>query len=159
MLIVGNTLILGLFAAGVLNDLWARKYSNKLFVFTLTLSLISAFLFSQTPAHHIGISISVAFVVGFSLYAARVFGAGDGKLIIALSPLLAYEQVIWMVALSAIWGLTIGVFQMLYSGMLPKFIKQVLRLTFPQHRTYIPYTVALMMGWMSHNVLQTGSLW
>src|SRR6218665_3030537 len=75
-------------AAGSADDLRSRKIHNPLVLILLGLSLIAASFIPEIHLFNSAQSFGLAFVLGLVLFMTKVWGGGDAKLFLAVSPLL-----------------------------------------------------------------------
>lgn len=148
-------LVLLLLGAGVVSDLRERKVRNQLVVagFALGLAFI---IFMQGPTGLLvsGLSFVTAIVAVLPLYLLRVLGGGDVKLLLAASVLMNWQEVLITIFGSMIWGSLLGVLQVILKGQGKAFAHNILALAQrvkPSETAVhkIPYTVALLFGYLS----------
>lgn len=152
-------------SAAVVDDLRSKKIHNKLVLAAFALALFSQWLWGGGWA---GLSqgllaLPAALLITLPLVLLRGLGAGDMKLLMALSPLLLWSQVLWLFFYALIWGGLLGLIRAAASGQLVQLMGRTLALaTSPQGQSSnsmqtIPFSVALFFGWLSHlTFLQLG---
>lgn len=157
---------LAVLAAGVVNDLKSRKVKNWLSLSLAIACFLAAIVFNglnQGTFTTMALSFGTALGMTFPLVFARMFGAGDMKLMLAFSLASTASDVFYILIYSLIWGAILGIFQ----AVLAKQGLQLLQNTYklmtkdkPEseklHR--IPYTVALLFGWLTLQTISGGLL-
>lgn len=156
---LNNLLVLALLIAAIVSDLRFRKVANRWIVAMLALSLATQLSFHGLSSLGVVLSsMATAFVVALPLYLLKMFGGGDFKLLLALSPLLAWKAIITIVAMSFIWGALLGVFRVVLSGEGRQFISNLQGLfqgVRPKSSSLhmIPFTVAFFFGFLTQLTL------
>ena len=150
--LVVPTLIL---LAGVVDDLKTRKVHNRLVLILMGLALSSS-LITWGPHGFVFALIGglVAIAIGVPLTISGIIGAGDMKIIVAFGLSTSWTAVLWVYIYSLIWGALLGVFRALLRGEgRVLFAKTFSFATFqkgtPLPLQKIPYTVALLFGWLT----------
>lgn len=93
---------------------------------------------------------SIAFFIALApLVYFKVFGAGDIKLLTALSLFITVPTTATVLVYSLFWGLLIGLFKILLSGDTKTFFQSFALRTQQVKSQKIPYAVAILMGWFS----------
>lgn len=160
-----NILALILLTAAVVVDLRTRKIPNNLVLASLILSVISVtyHLWSTSaypwtePFKAFGLATAIALL----LFQFKVWGGGDAKMFIAVSPLLLFAEIPIYLLACLVWGSLMGlVYAALSSGLGAMFrnISTVLlhRQGIDQkHLVKVPFSVALLLGYLSLMTLQT----
>jgi Flp pilus assembly protein protease CpaA len=148
-------LALILLFAGVADDLRSRKVHNKIIILAAVIFTLFLLIAKGPGALMIaGLSLMTAFVATLPVYMLRVFGGGDYKLLLVLSLLLSWEQVLITLAASMIWGSLLGIFQVLLKGQGKQFAHNLLaigqRVKISDEKTHkVPFTVALFFGFLT----------
>ncbi len=158
-----STLIL---LAGVVDDLRSRKVHNELVLVLAAIGAVYTFWMGGLTGLGWGLlSATCAIVVCVPLITTRVLGAGDVKLLAAFGLTVQWSSVLWVVAYSILWGALLGVFRSILRGegllLLQNTVKIASRKQVDNSQLQkIPYTVALLFGWLTHwsLVLATGGL-
>lgn len=160
--IIGASLLL----AGVIDDLRSRKIHNSLILVLLFISVVSAYVLLggrswADPLYAFGL----AFVFMIPLFGLKVWGGGDAKLFLAVSPLLIYQEMPIFLLMSFVWGALLGLLRAGLTGKL-KMMAANLGSLFLHRKApasemlvKIPFSVALFFGFLSVIVLRsTGGL-
>lgn len=155
--VVTATLIL---LTGVVDDFRSRKFHNWLFI-TCTIAALAVAIFSQ-GAWGIGLGFAGFFaglVIFLPLVLLKIIGAGDMKLMAAFGVVAGWNAVLGVAFYSLFWGAAFGVLQVLLKGEFMGMIRNIGAMTIHRgqpttelHR--IPYTAALLLGWLSYLFLQ-----
>lgn len=153
MMIAISTLIL---LAGVVDDLRSRKVHNKL-VLVLALIGAAATLFVSGPQGLLWglLAASCAIILCLPLVVTHILGAGDMKLLAAFGLTVQWNSVLWVVVYSLFWGALLGVFRSILRGEGKLLLQNTLKIAGRQNieaqtLQKIPYTVALLFGWLTH---------
>jgi prepilin peptidase CpaA len=144
--------------AGVVDDIWTRKFHNKLFIACTAIALISCLALGGIGQLGIGIlSMMTAFVVMMPMVILKVVGAGDLKLMLAFGLASNWQDVISVIFYSLLWAMVFGLVKAALDKKLVLVFKNVGNMMTKKsidsttlHR--IPYTVPLFFGWMSQLV-------
>jgi prepilin peptidase CpaA len=156
---LNNLIVLALLIAAVVSDLKFKKVENRWILLMLALSLIVQIAAHGTASFGLILSsFATAFVVALPLYLLKVFGGGDFKLLLAVSPLLHWKAIITVIALSFIWGALLGVFRVILAGeglQLAANMAGIFSRRRPQAASLhsIPFTVAILFGFLSQLTL------
>lgn len=126
-------------------DLATKKVPNWLNAVLFSTALLLSLSVYATPFPNILLSLLVATLIGFSLFAFRAVGAGDAKLLMAISPFLSSSQITEVAAQSLLWALLISFLFLLLSAV----EKRQLFLAWPK----IPHTFAILLGVLSSHQL------
>ena len=146
-------------AIAVVDDLCFKKFHNWLFI-TLTLVGVCHLIWfsSLTPWQALG-----GFVVGGALMLPLVLmgaiGAGDMKFMMCFGILLGTIMTFEVFVYALFWGALIGVLQSLFAGKISQLLANMIGFALkqrPVNGQKIPYTVAILMGWLTHH--QIGGL-
>jgi len=155
-MIVVSTLIL---LAGVVDDIRTRKVHNKL-VLILAGVGAGATLFMMGPQGLLwGLLAAVcAILLCLPLVFTKVLGAGDMKLLAAFGLTVQWQTVMWVVVYSLLWGALLGIFRSILRGEGLLLLQNTLKIAGRQNieantLQKIPYTVALLFGWLTHITL------
>lgn len=143
-----------LLIVAVIMDMLTGKFPNWLFV----LSYILGACWLVFNMDSVGVMKGILFsIIIFAVLAPLVFlnalGAGDVKLLTAFSLFVGWQTTVDTFIYSLFWGLLLGVLKILLSGE----AKNIKNLAFKKDKSKtnkIPYTVAILLGWMS--VLSVG---
>ncbi len=132
-------------------DIKTGRFPNWLFLASGITSMVVLLSSSQSPLFVATAFLSAAFL--FLVLTPLVFmgalGAGDLKLLFVFCLLTQPTTTLWVLAYSLFWGALMGVMKLALAGELLVFAQSVI-LNTPQVRNQkIPYTVALLLGWMT----------
>lgn len=131
-------------------DLRFGKFPNRLFITSALMGLV--WLGFQTDLKVFIMSVvysMIFFVVLAPLVYFKVFGAGDIKLLTALSLFITVPITATVLVYSLFWGLLIGLLKILLSGDLKTFTQSFVLRTKQVKSQKIPYAVAILLGWFS----------
>lgn len=155
-----NILALLLLAVGVADDLRSRKVHNQIIIFGLIVSLIYLFAFEGFSGALAGlISAMTALVAILPMYLIRALGGGDVKLFVVTAFLMPWQGVLISLFASLVWGSLLGILQILLKGEFKILVTNLTSLFLrvrPQEQNLhkIPYTVALLFGFLTQLSLQ-----
>ena len=154
------------FSAGVIDDLRSRKFHNWLFLacnfFGVSFVLLNAGL-QGLPIAALG--FLAGFLITLPLVLLKVIGAGDMKLFAAAGILTGWSPIMSVLFFALIWGAVFGVLRALISGksrLLARNLISLVNRTRQNKQTRlrgdkadlelnrIPFTVAILLGWMSY---------
>ncbi len=142
---------------GVADDLRSRKVHNSLILIFAGVSLISIPILSSWAGYAVAASsLLTAAVLSLPLFMFRMLGGGDVKLFLVFSLLVSWQAVIATLLLSILWGGVLGVMQIILKGQIKDLLLNCWSLITRKSRSSelqlhkIPYTVALLFGWLSH---------
>ncbi len=131
-------------------DLRSARFPNWLFV----TSLLAAFALKTVELGWL-LSLQQAawglafFVLLIPLVFLKAFGAGDAKLMLSFTVLTSFSTSLNVFLYSLFWGLLIGLLRMALAGQLVTFTTSYILKT-PQVKTNkIPYSFAILLGWLS----------
>lgn len=154
---------LALIGASVVDDLRSRKVHNRLVLSTFVVAILAQLLAVGLAAlPTILISFVGAFAFCLPLYLLRAVGGGDVKLIMALSPLMTWADVGWMVVFSLFWGSIFGLIMIFLRGEAASLARNLtsLALRNPVERSSLhklPYTIAILFGFLTqHSLVSKG---
>ena len=159
------------FSVGVIDDLRSRKFHNWLFLacsaFGATFVLLGVGL-QGLPVAALG--FLAGFLITLPLVLLKVIGAGDMKLFAAAGILIGWSPVISVLFFALIWGAIFGILRAALSGKLRLLAKNLVSLVTRSKQEHaeesqsaelelnrIPFTVAILLGWMSY-LAQQGHL-
>ncbi len=162
--LIAPTLIL---LVAVCTDLRARSIYNKFILVALATALINSYVFFGWAGIQTGLlGMGLAFLLTFPLFVAKIFGAGDVKLLAALGLFTSHSTIFTVIILSFIWASLIGVIYAVLNGSAKKLVSNTVGILKGLPREAIevhklPYAVAILMAWLSHIVMQQtgGRLW
>ena len=145
--------------AGVVDDLRSRKFHNWLFigcsVFAIAVAVASsgvAGLLWGTLGFTAGFAIMTPFVL------MNVIGAGDMKLMAAFGIVAGWNAVLAVAILALFWGAVFGLVRTALRGQLKVIAHNMFAIVALRERKGLelqtmPFTVAILMGWLTNLVL------
>ncbi len=145
----------GLLLAGVMDDLRSRKVHNALIIFCFSLSCIAVLFIPNQSILEPAKSFAFAFALGFPLWLFRVIGGGDFKLMAAISPLIAFDNVFSFFVFSLVWGAILGLIMAGLDKKLPQMYNNIFATVLhrkgvaDRHLQKVPFTVAILLGFLS----------
>lgn len=154
-----TTLLLG---AGVATDLRSRKVSNRLVIAGVVIGLTTMTVLSGWTGFSMALlSMMTALIAILPMYLMKAIGGGDVKLFVAVSTLMNWQTVLISLFASMIWGSVLGILQAVLKGRGKELAHNMmalgLRAKLPETVTHkMPYTVALLFGFLSSLVVQGG---
>lgn len=146
--------------AGVVNDLRSRKVKNTLVISSAVVALAAHFYFNGTQGLlDGGLAFLAALALTLPLVLIRALGAGDLKLLAAFALAVNWHAVFVTAVASLFWGALLGAIKAVISGKGMTLLKNtgsIIKGTNIQtlQTTKIPYTVALLFGWMTYISLE-----
>ncbi len=141
--------------AGVAGDLRSRKVKNSLVIVSAIIAIGVHFYFSGTQGLvDGGLAFVTALALTLPLVLARVLGAGDMKLLAAFALSLNWYAVFVTVVGSLFWGAILGVTRAILAGQGLTMVKNTVAIlkgvnSQTLQTTKIPFTVALLFGWLT----------
>lgn len=154
--------------AGVIDDLRSRKFHNQLFLVTAAVAFAVATLTGGVSGLA---SATIGFIAGLAvllpLVLLGVIGAGDMKLMASFGAIAGWNVVIDVAVLSLIWGALFGLLQVIFQGRFSLMVRNMLSVVSSLGKEKneavilhkIPFTVGLLMGWLTHLVRTGVYLW
>lgn len=162
MMLAIATLIL---LSGMADDLFSRKVHNELFVGAFVLALASSLYFREWSGTQLGLlALLLGALITIPMFAARMIGGGDVKLVLAFAMAVEPAAVFWTLAYSVVWGALFGFTRSAVQGQLPILVRNTFHLATrkkvqQQELHKIPYTFALLLGWFTHlTMVRVGGL-
>ncbi len=156
------SLILG---AGIIDDLRSQKVHNKLIMILLPLAIVGQFLgFGLEGLAYGGLAFLFALMLTIPMVLTGMLGGGDMKLLALFALATNLNATIWVSVTSLFWGGLLGVIHAILNKQGTLLLWNTIGLFKKQkpdenHMTKIPYTVALMFGWMTYlSLTQFGRL-
>ena len=145
--------------AGVVDDLRSQKVHNKLIIALFSLTVLALIIISG-PLSLIPASISFLLALGFAIPLALVgvLGGGDMKLFAVFALATNTHAVMEVAVFSLIWGALLGTTRAILMGQGKNLLLSTTQLLWVKGgpgatQFRIPYTIALLFGWMSHMTL------
>jgi prepilin peptidase CpaA len=150
--LITATLIL---IAGVIDDLRSKKVHNWLFLLCALLALAGATVTGGFAGFNLAlIGFFAGLVILMPLVLLKVIGAGDMKLFAAFGAAVGWNTTFDVAVWALIWGAIFGVVQVTLRGQLKATLQNMIaiaqlrdRQTLTLHK--IPFTIALLMGWLT----------
>ncbi|HRK09046.1 MAG TPA: A24 family peptidase [Pseudobdellovibrionaceae bacterium] len=151
------------FGWAVWEDLRTRKFSNRSFLIISACALILAVTIQRADFWHFGL---VGFLSGFALLLPlvilKIVGGGDLKLMAAAGLLIGWNGVFWTVAYGMIWAAIFGLYQVFARGEFKQLTQNLSQMATTRSSAGIelhklPFTVPLLLGWLTHATLE--GLW
>lgn len=150
----------------LVTDVRTRKIPNLWVMISIILALASSYYFYEFDGLKQGaIAAGVALLMTLPLVLIGALGAGDMKIMFAFGLASTYTQVFSVIVFSFFWGALIGIVISIVDGRLQLLIHNMLSLLSgkpkeAQELLKIPYTVALILGWITYLILgaQQGAL-
>ena len=147
-------LLLSIFPAALLvaaaNDLYEFKIPNWISILLIITYPAAGLVLGASPQLMLeGIVIGGgALVIGFGLYAGRVFGGGDAKLVAAAAPWLGAGALGPFILNTAIAGLGLAIVMIMFRKMpiLPIYAHAPWLISLHERKNDIPYGVAIASG-------------
>ena len=146
----------------IIDDLWTKKVHNSLVLSIFFVNLIfvfhsQGFNFSYYLFTDIAFSFLTVLAISLPFVLMKAVGAGDMKLLLALSPLFTPVVLITLFFFSFVWGALLGLVQALVSGKFTQLFKNIIdykNLKNNQNLQLIPFTVAIGFSWLSVVLLE-----
>jgi len=146
-----------LLAVGLSDDLHRKKVSNKLIILLMGITLVYVLVYFGLPGIKQALLAGVcAFILTFPLFLARILGGGDVKLFFIFAfATLSPTAALWTLIFSVICGSVLGLLQIIFAGELKSLLNNLFGIiTFNKVEGIklhsIPYTAALLLGWMTY---------
>lgn len=145
----------------VVTDLYRRKVYNKLIVVFLVASFANHFMFLQGfDSLKFGLlSALLAFCFMVPLFVSKMLGGGDLKLLVVFALNITLPALIGTFIYSLFWGLVLGLVMIIVKKQGKGFLKNtfnIISFKKPEAENLhtIPYTVALLLGWLTNLSLE-----
>jgi prepilin peptidase CpaA len=146
-------IILGI---GVIEDLRTKKVRNALILILAGLVTVGLVVTGGVAALGQGIlGLSTAFILTLPIVLVGAMGAGDMKLLMVFGLASDWGTTLETFLLSLVWGSILGLMKVAASSQLRQtihnlygFINKDFRVP-KSEMTYVPFTVAFLMGWIS----------
>jgi prepilin peptidase CpaA len=146
-------------SAGVVDDLRSRKFHNWLFLTCSAIGLIFVIAMhgiAALPLSFLGFVVGFAALMPFVLL--NIVGAGDMKLMAAFGLIAGYTAVVPVVLYGFAWGAFFGVVRVIANGQGRILALNLLSIVTLKERKQLelhrmPFTVGLMMGWLTFLVV------
>jgi len=139
-------------------DLITAKFPNKFFLIYLGINLFLILIIRGFGGLGLSfVTMLAALVVLAPIYMVRMLGGGDIKLTFALSPLLMLNEFLGFLLMSFVWAGVFGLLRSFLGGNLRGLINNTLlvgRKLSLAHET-IPFTVGILLGWLSYKSIMS----
>lgn len=141
--------------AGAVDDLRFRKVHNWIVVICFALALIVSFYLEgwfgvQTSL----LSAAVALAASLPLFMLKIVGGGDVKLFVAFAASVSWTATLMTGFYGLVWGAIFGIVQILTQRQVMSLLHNMKTLAVERkseglalHK--IPFTVALLIGWLT----------
>lgn len=145
---------------GVVEDLRTKKVPNTHIIAMAALALAAQlFVVGTSGLFPSLLSVTTAVLIMIPLVMAKVIGAGDMKLLMAFSIVVPWSATFTTAIAALIWGALLGLIKSILSGQFSQLLKTTGAIarghrTADMPTTQIPYTVALLFGWMTYLSLE-----
>lgn len=152
-LLILPTLVLIL---GAVDDLRLRKVRNQLVVPLAVINFAGTLALSQwSHAPTLLVAAGAAFAMTLPLVLIKALGAGDLKILMAFALGTHWSAVVGVVFYSLLWGALLGLFQALLQREMGALTRGVVGIisrknSSPEKLHKIPYTIALLFGWLTY---------
>lgn len=163
-----NSTALALLAMGVADDLRTRKIHNWVSLSALAISSAAVGFHHFNSANHSLLeplqAFGAAMVLGLLLFQFKVWGGGDAKLFIAISPLLLFAETPIYLVCCLVWGSILGLVFAALNSRLGAMANNLFAVVShrkgidSQNLIKIPFSVALLMGYLTLMTLRTAGL-
>lgn len=151
MEILGSVILV----CGVIDDLRSQKVHNALVLSLFALTLVTISILSGPSSLIFGFyGFALALLFTLPLFFAKVIGGGDVKLFAIFGLATTMNAVFHVAILSILWGALLGLVRSILSGQFKQLILSTTQLLWTkgegQKQFKIPFTVALLFGWMTY---------
>lgn len=163
-----NILALALLALAVADDLRTQKIHNWLSLSSLVICSIAIVFHHVNTADHSLLeplkAFGAALVLGLLLFQFNVWGGGDAKMYIAVSPLLLFAETPIYLVCCLVWGSILGVAYAALSSKLSAMANNLFAVVShrkgigSQHLVKVPFSVALLLGYLTLMTLRAAGL-
>jgi len=140
---------------GVINDIKSRKVRNWLVLALAGASLLfSLTAYGTSALSGSFFSMLTAILICLPFVLTKIMGAGDMKLFAAFAIAVSIPAVINSFIYSLFWGTLLGILSTVLSGQFKAMIKNAVSIASLKNGEatnlhQIPYTVALLFGWLT----------
>ena len=140
-------------------DLRQKTISNQTNLILFLVGVVICLLKGPGVWMDLVVSLLTAATFALPAFYLKIFGGGDTKLFLALSPFLSGGGVLEVFAASVIWGSILGLILVISKSKLSDFLINMKMLFHKQkpseqslHR--MPFSIAIAFGFLTHLVLQ-----
>ena len=143
------------------SDVRTKKVKNQLVLAMLAAALVYHFVFhGLTNFMDLGLAVGIAIGMTLPMVLARALGAADMKVLVAFAPAVGFFEVFWTFAFSLIWAVVLGLLMAFLRKELKAVLLNTARLATKNRPTVqqlhkIPFTVPILLGWLSVVVMQS----
>ena len=140
----------------LVTDLRSRKIYNWYVIAAAVLALANSFYFFQWSGITQGLAgAGLALLLTLPLVLVGVLGAGDMKLLIVFGLGTSYSAVFAVLVASFIWAAVFGLIYAVLSGGFRRMLGNMAAITKGENAKtlklhQIPFTVAIVIGWMTY---------
>ena len=154
-LMISTVVATAIIAAGVVDDLRTRKFHNWLFLVCLGVATVSTLLTGGLANFSLALlGFLAAVAIYLPLVMMKIVGAGDLKLMAAFGLAAGWDPV-WQTSLYGLfWGAAFGVLATVFRGQGRVLVHNMVSIVMVRERKglelhRIPFTVAILMGWLT----------
>lgn len=147
---------LGFLAVAVIDDICFRKFHNWLFIALSLIGAICVFFSSDLTLLQSAGGFTVGGALMLPLVLMGAIGAGDMKFMMCFGIIMGTTATFEIFIHALFWGALIGVLQSLLAGKIKGLANNIIGFAYklkPTETQKIPYTVAILFGWLSYNQL------
>ncbi|MDC0980320.1 A24 family peptidase [Bdellovibrionales bacterium] len=151
--------------AASIDDLKTGKIHNWLFLTCLVVGMSVTFYLKGISGLQEGaLGSGVAIALLLPLVLAGALGAGDLKIMMAFGMTTSWQTTLMVVLYSIVCGAILGIFQALLRGEGLRLFRNMVKIVKPNDSPdretlqRIPYSIALLFGWLSHVALEMGGV-
>ena len=145
--------------AGVVDDLRSKKVHNWLFLTCTAIAVVTGVIHSGLVGLNfalLGFLAGLLTLLPFVLL--KIIGAGDMKLFAAFGAVAGWSTTVDVAIFALIWGALFGIVTVIVKGQFKATVQNMLAIAGMKDHTQLmlhkmPFTVALLMGWLSHLTL------
>ncbi len=156
MVYVVPSVILGL---ATIDDVMKRKVHNWVFLFCLGLGVVhTVYFWGISGLLNALYSGGLALAITLPLFLIKALGGGDVKIFTAFGVATSMGTVINVFLYSLLWGTILGLGMLIMNKGIKSFAQNLSTIVMlkgaPQEQLHkIPYTFALLCGWVSHLIV------
>jgi prepilin peptidase CpaA len=143
----------------VIFDVKTYKIPNEWVVISIILALLSSYYFYDFEGLKQGaMGAGIAIMMMLPLVLLGVLGAGDMKLMFAFGLASTYPAVFTVIVFSFLWAAIVGLLFAVLKGRAVELLMHMFRIVTTgqsdkEGLQKIPYTIALMLGWITFLIL------
>lgn len=148
-ILIPTTLLL----TAVVMDIKSGKFPNWMFMASLVGGLAWMTFQSGVEGAMKGFIIAIVLFFALSpLVFAKILGGGDIKLLAAFSLFTSWQITLSTLLYSLFWGALLGILRIVLAGEAKTFFTSMALRTHQVQSQKIPYTVAILLGWLTWTV-------